>query len=422
MVRKHYSLYEAWLKQKGFSTLEVLIALGVFIIIVTPIVMLDQISTRSQLISDQRLQAVLLAEEGLEAASSIRDKDWNDLTAGSHGLSQTSSGWTFSGENDVNGIFVRTINVTDISTDERQVVSTIQWQTIAGASRQLSLETTLTNWRGPIAGSTTTLDIGETGNDIAVIGNYAYLAVNDDDRALAVVDVSDPQNPVEVAALDLNERGEHIFIDGNYAYLPLNEEEIAIVDISNPLNPQHVSSIYLSVKPNDLYVEDGWAYIGQNSSNRGLIIYNVANPQTPWFYRSYNISNQIVYDTRTYGPWIYMTINAGRGFEIANNLVYVAVDSEATGFEVYDLNINLLSQLNVSGAGTRVDVEGTTVYLGVKNITQGVTIIDVSDPNNPQITSTHDVGGSGNGVDKNGPYTYAAVENSQQGFAQFLAP
>ena len=66
------------------------------------------------------LEAIYLAQEGLEASRSIRDIGWEYLATGTHGLLYDDSSWSFAGTHELIGKFTRTISVGDLSENERQ--------------------------------------------------------------------------------------------------------------------------------------------------------------------------------------------------------------------------------------------------------------------------------------------------------------
>jgi len=146
---------------RGQSLIEVLVALGVFVVGIATIgfLVLDaNISSRQGV---ERTQAILLAKEGLEAARSIRDADFDNLTAGTHGIALLSNQWIFSGISDVQDQFTRTITVTDLDIDTKKVVSSVTWQFREARPGLVSFTYYLTDW------NQTQGDAGELSVDIS---------------------------------------------------------------------------------------------------------------------------------------------------------------------------------------------------------------------------------------------------------------
>jgi Tfp pilus assembly protein PilV len=138
--------------QSGQSLLEVLIAMSIFVVGVATIgfLVLDaNVATRQGV---ERTQATLLAREGLEAARSIRDADFDNLTAGTHGIALVGNTWTFSGSSDTQDQFTRTVQIGPFSTstiDATDIVmatSTVTWQFSDARQNSVILTEHMTDW------------------------------------------------------------------------------------------------------------------------------------------------------------------------------------------------------------------------------------------------------------------------------------
>ena len=152
-------------RQTGFSLIEIIIAIAIFSIIIAGgltgfIPVLNQNRQASEII-----QANRLAEEGLEAVRSIRNRDFDLLSAGNKGIGISSNLWNFDNTSDTTGKFTRQISITaanrdaggtlvttggNTDPDTWLVKSLITWNYSIGETKQFSLETILTNWRKPI--------------------------------------------------------------------------------------------------------------------------------------------------------------------------------------------------------------------------------------------------------------------------------
>ena len=410
-------------KKEGFSVLEFLIAMGVLVLVLGGSSVLIFATRDLGNVNFETLKVLSYASEGLEALRAIRDADWTALSPGSYGLSLEERTWVLTSPPEIleEGKFKRQITLTSLGEDRYRVESEISWSTERGEEKSFRLLTYLTNWREPQTGEgPAVVDLGDSANDVYLLGNYLYLAMDNQHETLAILDVSNPEGPSLVTKKDLNGRGEDVFVLGNYAYVPTSTNKVAIVDITNPGRPEQISLMNLSAQPTSIFVKDGYAYIGQDKKNEGLVIYNVANPQTPLFYRSYNIGSA-VYDVVVRGSWIYMTVNLGRGLDLQDEYAYVAVDEESGGLEVYYIGwvpwIYHLASVDVGGRGSNVDVEGNRAFVAVKNQDGGVAQLDISFPENPSLKTLVDVGGEGNDVFYKAGYVYTAVENIEGGLA-----
>jgi Tfp pilus assembly protein PilV len=117
--------------EKGQSLIELVIAIGIFVIIVSSLAILMFNSYDTGRLAAEITQANFLAEEGLEITRSIRDNNWQDLT----NLSDT-----------IDGKFNRFVSIEDIGIDRKKITSRVTWQFTEQKSQEVQLITYLTNW------------------------------------------------------------------------------------------------------------------------------------------------------------------------------------------------------------------------------------------------------------------------------------
>ena len=139
-------------KELGQSIIELLIAMGVFVIGVSVIVFLIldvYVADRS---GRERMVATFLAKEGLEAARAIRDNDWYDLSVGNHGIAVSGNNWVFQDTPEAKDISdqleggIREIIVEEIDSARRKVTSRVNWDFSPLRSTQVELVSYLTRW------------------------------------------------------------------------------------------------------------------------------------------------------------------------------------------------------------------------------------------------------------------------------------
>lgn len=186
------------LMNSGFSVVEVLLAATVFGFLVTALSGALIYGRSGTAIAGERLQALTLAEEGLEAVRNIRDASYSNLSDGTYGVTPSGSPlvWNFSGTSDNTGVFTRQITVATVDSTRKAITSTVSW-TNNGISRQVTATSRLTNWRaafsvptpGPIMmaySKTTTTPFyriwngsawGAEGSAQAVVGNINYVVL-----------------------------------------------------------------------------------------------------------------------------------------------------------------------------------------------------------------------------------------------------
>ncbi|MEK7529276.1 MAG: hypothetical protein AAB592_05915 [Patescibacteria group bacterium] len=127
---------------KAAILIEILIAIGILIIMSSMVANTSATMISSSSESEKRLQAGALAQEGIEAVRTIRDYQWDAVTAGNHGLHNENRYWEFSGTSETIGIFTREITITNVDLDTKDITVAVRWD-----QKSLSLSLRLTNWK-----------------------------------------------------------------------------------------------------------------------------------------------------------------------------------------------------------------------------------------------------------------------------------
>ena len=151
--------------KKGFSVVEVMLAVFMFIIIAATGVatVIHSFSVNRQ--SEEETQATLIAQEGIEGVRSIKNQSWSNLSAGIYGLDTTGNVWSFDAGPDNVGKFSRSIQIFDVNRDvdgnivdsggtsdpdTKKIVSNVNWNFTDVRLNSISLTSYLTNFRKSI--------------------------------------------------------------------------------------------------------------------------------------------------------------------------------------------------------------------------------------------------------------------------------
>jgi len=224
-----------------------------------------------------------------------------------------------------------------------------------------------------------------TGKDLKQVRpylNYAY-AVNQQDSALQIIDLTDPENAYTLAnyATQSNHGGAHtVHIDGHYAYLGMNGNSPyswRVIDISDPYQLQQRSQ-YMTSQPSagymqshDSYVKGDTAYIAFLSS--GFSIVDISNKYIPR-----KIADVIYPNAFTHNCW---PTEDGR---------YLFTTDELSGghLRVWDIrgptNPVQVAEWMPPGIASiihNVQVKGNYAYISY--YADGVVILDIEDPTQP---------------------------------------
>jgi len=102
-------------------------------------------------------------------------------------------------------------------------------------------------------------DTSGSARDVAVSGNYAYVA--DHDAGLQVIEVSDPANPQRLGGYDTGGSARDVAVSGNYAYVADGGGGLQMIDVSDPANPQRTGGYATSGDARDVAVSGNYAYV-----------------------------------------------------------------------------------------------------------------------------------------------------------------
>lgn len=401
---------------RGQSLVELLIALGIFVTMVSVVVFILLSSYVSNLKSGENTQALFLAEEGLEAVRSIRDNNWGNLAAGSHGLEVSGSDWMFSGsQEDLSSKLkegARQVIVEDIDSSRKKITSKVTWKSPQGLPRETSLVSRLTNWTGaasaarwvlPTKEGSLNLSGNQDGLKVQAQGNYAYLVRNGGSPDFAVIDISDTQNPLLVGSLSLTGNPRDIVVSGSYAYVASDSDtqEFQIIDVSNPSSPS-ISGAFDApggANASGIYFSASTAYLVRRSSAQDeFLAINVSDPSSPTLISSLNLAS------------------AGNAVVVLGNYAYVASSFDNQELQIIDMTVSnqprISGSYNLSGSSDGFSIAGFggRVILGRNNGL--IYLFDVENPNSPVFLGSFNAQGVVNDLALGGNYVFLTADSS----------
>lgn len=316
-------------------------------------------------------------------------------------------------------------------------------------------------WSLPESLDTYNTSGGDNGNDISVVGDYAYLATDDD---FWVFDISNPNNIQLEDVIDFNYDINDVFIEGDYAYLATdsNSKELTVVDISTPSNIFETASFGTNGGQNALsvWVDGNYAYIGTANNNGGhssctnaeFYILNVSNLGSISCENSRNVGSS-VFDIKTNGNYAYLATGVNSqelsvldisnptsiiledtynttgngdayGLYYDSNKIYLAINNNGGNPDFYVLdvstpnNVTLDASIDTSTNNRDVVVNGNYAYLATDDNSEGLTIIDISNAGSGSLSqfTGFDTVGDCNGLDFDGTNAFMACETDSQEF------
>ncbi len=234
--------------------------------------------------------------------------------------------------------------------------------------------------------------IGDEYNDIRKIyvdGDYAYFI---DYRTLCIYDISDPTDPTQVAEVDEYRGRCYIAKQGNYLYVAdYLREELYIYDVSDPTDPITIllEDNIIYYRPRDIAVEGDFLYI---AGSRTLDKYRIAELENRGVYPN---DNTLFFDS----DLRHLDVQGEIGV-VGGNYFLGIVNVSNWGV------LSVLQSDNIGGIKD-VDIVGERVYTVS---TQGVVIIDISDPTQPEELCFYDAEARTKDIEVAGNYAFLACQ------------
>jgi hypothetical protein len=237
---------------------------------------------------------------------------------------------------------------------------------------------------------------------LQVVGDIVYVV--DLIGELRLIDISDPANPFIVGRLGNIPNAYRIDVDGNIAYVTRQfigegmEGAVVRVDVSDPSNPTIIDSTTFPTSANGVHVVGGETYVATGTSGTGV---------------------GAVFAIETGSMETIGSADPGNtAFDVRYSNDHAFVATFGSGLTVLDAS-NPASMVPVSMAevgsfSNSLEIDGSTLYLADFGFAgpQGLRVIDISNPADPQELGTGDVIANGTAVDVSyaNDFAYTAVD------------
>ncbi len=225
------------------------------------------------------------------------------------------------------------------------------------------------------------------GVTLSADGNTAFIA--DGGSGLQIIDVSNPASPSPITTLDTtgDARGVTLSADGNTAFVADDPSGLQIINVSNPASPTRTATydttgalgVTLSADGNTAFVADG---------SSGLQIINVSNPASPTLTGTRDTTGL------AYGVTLSADGNTAFVADFTSGLQIIdVVDPAANGATAIATSPSIKGNFDTSGRtfGFTLSADGNTAF--VADFSDGLDIIDISDPTNPTFKGNFDTSG-----------------------------
>lgn len=236
---------------------------------------------------------------------------------------------------------------------------------------------------------------GSLWRDVKAWGNYAYV-VTEGGGGIQIIDLNDPENPFLVKTWKQNDftNAHNIAIDEGTGmiYVCGTNRGTRIYDASaSPTSPPYVNS-YTSEYVHDLHIQDGWAHLSEiyDGRYRILDVNNLNNLQTR--------DRQSTPGRFTHSSWAN-----------ADNTLCVTTDEVSDGrIAVYDISNKTNIQYRDEWTPDTNTIPHNAFFVGdmiyVSWYTEGLIVVDASDPANLKKHASYDTSAYGPGAGYHGAW------------------
>jgi hypothetical protein len=116
-------------------------------------------------------------------------------------------------------------------------------------------------------------------NSVIATGTHAYYG---DKNALRILDISDPETPVELGNYPVSGETLNIQVRGNLAYIASNGAGLYTIDISNPSSPGFISLFNSETACRYVRLKGNYAYVTCSKTDEGVLLaVDVSTPSAP---------------------------------------------------------------------------------------------------------------------------------------------
>jgi len=263
-------------------------------------------------------------------------------------------------------------------------------------------------------------------NDLSIADGHLLIAT--DDGALLTVDVSDPVTPVNDGMIDEHGLIQDVSLSGNLLCVADYYQGLLLVNVSDPAHPVEVYQ-YAETRLNGVSSDDWYAYLTSGGARFTIIslseevenrlVGSVATHseamdvvvEDEYAYVALDWGGVEIFDihdpTNPTSIALYETENPVYAVAVENDLAYLATE----GLVILDVSDPaspvFCSELSI-GQVQDIVVDGSEAYVISPNEFTAMSIVDVSDPFAPRLLGGVEVGRSLIGISLDGGYAYVA--------------
>jgi len=291
--------------------------------------------------------------------------------------------------------------------------------------------------------------VAELGDGIDIKGNYAYTVGYYREEGIwkglvMATDITDPSNLQEKGILELKDRPRAIDVVGDYAYVvtyQTYDNTFLVVDVSDPDKLEIVGKTMNFGYLEDVEVKDTLAFTIDRATSKSLYMINIKDPNDPQVINSMHMTNP--WDLSVEGNFVYVVYRYHAGYlakvdinswqketrsidllpsavETDENYIYIIGETAFLQRRI----LKILDRFTLQGVSSLILPSYGSIYapinlskkdtlLYIAAYENGVHIVNVSDPENPELVSSYHPDGS---------YITEAVRKDEHLYVSGLGP
>ena len=399
------------MKNKGFSIIELLVAITFVSVIITLILTIGAFNSKILKMNEDRISAFFYASEAMEA---IKMFAWDELTEGVYYPYLISNQWQLeSGIELLEDRYSRQISIEDVyrenysnghvygeivssggylDPDTKKVSVIVSWP-FDGDTEEETVSTYFHRWRADRFSQEDWF--GGSGQENWIYEDRFFsndwgLDVSFSGAATLRSGFLDWNNGTTTAVYNLpgTATPRDIFELGQKVYVVTNNNtsgpEFYIFDVSNIYAPILLGSYEIGDTVRAVKVKDDYAYLVSHSNSRELIVLNVSNP--------YNVSLATNFDLSGTSDALDLVIGETELYVMRNNIFY--------SFSIVDPNNPvLLGEINISGTARSMALSGNYIFIANNDGNREVQAFNIINPANLEAAGIYNLPGGIDALD-----------------------
>ncbi|USO00062.1 MAG: hypothetical protein H6810_05210 [Phycisphaeraceae bacterium] len=243
------------------------------------------------------------------------------------------------------------------------------------------------------------VDPSSQARNVDVQGDLALLA-GGFSIEVECIGLSNPAAPSILGKLDAPDAhwsGNDVEMMGGYAYVAEQNDTapphaLRVLDISSPASPALLNTVYTPGQPKALWREGTRLYLadGGGAFQSGLLVYDISVPTAPALLGRFNTSDYAI-DVKVVGDLAYVS-------DYEDGMDIIDVSDPA--------NMSLVGSIDFTYYCYGLGVSNGVAYIA--NWSNGLRVVDVSDPTHPTLIRTIDLSDIPLDVQISGNYLYVA--------------